>query len=156
MKIFKNGYSEHYIVAFVLWILTFVWFSLCIGFSSQSGEETGKLSMSLASFLGDALRIPKEWFPVLNRILRKIAHIVCFSVLSILAGGASTATFPKNPSAFLWVLPPCAVFAFIDEVRKTNIPGRHCSIPEAWLNVAGCVLGTVLLGIILCMLHQRK
>lgn len=156
MKLFKNGHHEHLVIACVLWALAFMWFTLCIGLSSQTGEETGELSMSMASFLGDVLHIPNEWIPTLNRILRIAAHIVCFSVLSILTGSASTATFPKYASSFSWPFLPCVAFSFIDEIRKTNIPGRHCSIPEAWLNVAGCALGTFLLGIILYMLHQKK
>lgn len=156
MKLFHTENSRHLLLICALWTLDIAWFAVCITLSSQTGEETGKLSKSIASFFAEAIRLPQSQVPELNRKLRLIAHVFCFFILCALTGCACSATFPKSASAFSWPVLPCAVFAFIDEFRKAAIPGRHCSIPEAWLNVAGCVLGTIMLGLVLWMMHRRK
>jgi VanZ family protein len=156
LKLFHSGNSRHLLLICALWILVFAWIAVCISLSSQTGEETGKLSGSMASFFAEVFHLPQSQVPELNRNLRIIAHFICFFILSLLFGSACSATFPKSASAFAWPLLPCIAFAFIDEFRKAGIPGRHCSIPEAWLNAAGCILGTVLIGVILWALHRRK
>ena len=156
MKLFHSGNSRHLLLICALWILAFSWLAVCISLSSQTGEETGKLSGSMASFFAEVAHLPQSQVPELNRNLRIIAHFICFFILSLLFGSACSATFSKLASAFDWPLLPCIAFAFIDEFRKAGIPGRHCSIPEAWLNAAGCVLGTILIGVILWALHRRN
>ena len=156
MKLFHMGNSRHLLLICVLWILAFAWLAVCISLSSQTGEETGKLSGSMASLIAEAAHFPQSRVPELNRNLRLIAHFICFFILSLLFGGACSASFPKSAFAFAWPLLPCIAFAFIDELRKAGISGRHCSIPEAWLNTVGCILGTVLIGVILWALHRRN
>lgn len=156
MKGFEIKYFRHILFVGTLWIMAFVWFMVCVGLSSQTGKETGELSKSIASFIAETIRLPSTSVPGLNKGLRLAAHFFCFFVLSILAGGACAVTFPSAASAFSWPFVPCVVFAFADEIRKVNIPGRHCSFPEAWLNVAGCTLGVIILGIILWLLRWRK
>lgn len=156
LKEFNIKYPRHLLFVCVLWVLAIAWFAVCITLSSQTGEDTGKLSGSMASFFAEVIHLPKSQVPELNRNLRLIAHFFCFFILSVLFGSACSATFPKSAFAFSWPLLPCVAFAFIDEFRKAGIPGRHCSIPEAWLNAAGCILGTILLGVVLWALHWRK
>ena len=148
MKIFHTGNSKHLLLICALWILAVAWLFVCITLSSQTGMETGKLSGSMASFFAEMFHLPRPQVPELNRNLRTIAHFICFFILSLLFGGACSATFQKSASAFSWPLLPCIAFAFIDEFRKADISGRHCSISEAWLNAAGSVLGTILLSLV--------
>ncbi len=140
----------------MLWMLVIMWFALCVGLSSQTGKETGKLSYSLADFIVETFHLPGTWISELNRVLRRSAHFFCFLVLSILAGTACVVTFQKSALAFIWPVFICVPFAFIDEIRKAGIPGRHCSILEAWINVGGCISGTVLLGLVLWSICRKN
>lgn len=142
-------------LALVLWILVLAWFALCFRLSSQTGEETGELSTALARTISERLELPEDSIPVLNRGLRTFAHFACFFVLAYLTCGACAATFPSYDRSFLWPLFPCILFGFLDEARKASIPGRHCSIPEAFLNALGCVLGCMALGAFLRVLCRR-
>lgn len=156
LKGFGIKHFRHILFICALWALAFAWFIVCIGLSSQTGKETGELSKSIASFIAETIHLPGTSVPGINKGLRLAAHFFCFFVLSILTGGACAATFRSAASAFSWPFLPCVVFAFADEMRKANIPGRHCSFPEAWLNVAGCAMGVIILGIILWLFRWRK
>ena len=140
MKLFDAGRSRRP-VRVCLWVLAFAWLAICVSLSSQTGEASGRLSMSIARFLTKLFRLPETEIADLNQDLRLAAHIFSFFVLSAFFCMASAVTFYKHASAFLWPLPFCVLFAFLDEIRKAAIPGRHCSISEAWLNTLGCVLG---------------
>lgn len=148
MRVFERKTPRHFLFVCILWILTFAWFAVCFGLSSQTGEKTGELSRSIASFVASIFRLPDASIQALNKGLRISAHVFCFFVLSLLMGCACAVTSPSAKCSFLWPLLPCALFAFADEMRKAGIPGRHCSFPEAWLNVAGCALGIALLWIL--------
>lgn len=152
----KRFNTWHIILVCTLWILAFIWLTVCIGLSSQSGKETGELSTSIARFGAGTFNLPSTSILILNKKLRTVAHVVCFFVLSGLMGAACAVTFPARTASFSWPLLPCVLFAFMDEIHKVNIPGRHCSISEAWLNAAGCVIGCTVLGIILYVIRRSK
>lgn len=151
-RLLRNRFIRHLpFAALGLWLLVLAWFVLCFLLSSQTGEETNQLSTAMARMISEWLGFSVESIPTLNRGLRTLAHFVCFFVLSGLVCGACAATFSSHVH-FLWGLAPCILFAFWDEIRKVNIVGRHCSIPEAFLNTVGCVLGCMALGAILKVL----
>ena len=70
--------------------------------------------------------------------------------------GAGITAANQRLAAFTWPVFICVPFAFIDEIRKAGIPGRHCSILEAWINVGGCISGTVLLGLVLWSICRKN
>ena len=145
--------KEKIIPAF-LWVLTFAWLGLCYQLSSQNGTETGLVSLGVSQFIIQLLDLPQNTLHVLNANLRTAAHIIVFFVLTLLGGLASGTSTGKHRSAPLWPFVPCALFAVLDEVRKASIPGRHCSYPEAMLNVVGCALGCGA-AYLICVAYRR-
>ncbi len=139
----------------LMWLLTGAWLSVCLVLSSQTGVETTALSQRIAHFLARLLRRSDAAVRGLHGGLRTFAHFACFFVLCDLMSGALSATFPIRKCAYLWSLLPCVAFAFLDEMRKASIPGRHCSIPEACLNAVGCLLGCAAFRIVLGLLRRR-
>ncbi len=139
----------------LLWMLTLLWFGICFVLSSQDGVQTGQLSMGLSRFVIRLLGLSQDSLYLLNSHLRTSAHVVVFWVLALLGGCACGASFTQNRSAPLWPFFPSALFAVLDEVRKANIPGRHCSFTEAGLNVIGCALGCCT-AYLICRAHRRR
>lgn len=156
MKRFNAMHPWRGLYVCTMWILVAVWLSICLILSSQNGEESGKLNLSIAHFIVELFRLPETSILDVNRWLRTLAHVICFFVLSVFSGCACTSTFSTKKWAFAWPLLPCGLFAFWDEIRKAYIPGRHCSISEACLNTLGCVLGCALVGIVSWKLRRRK
>lgn len=150
----SSGHQINIQLAILLWVLALGWLAICSFLSSQTGEETGELSTAIARWIVNALGRSESKVIALNRALRKIAHVGCFFVLTSLMCAAAAATFPSRTYACIWPLLPCVAFSFLDEIRKANIPGRHCSIPEACLNALGCILGCLAVCILLWALRK--
>lgn len=156
MKLLGTRYSVRTARACMLWLLAFAWLMVCDAVSSQTGEASGELSMSIARFLATLFHLSDAEIPGLNKGLRLCAHFVSFFVLSGLFSMAFSTTFHRYAAAFIWPLPVCVLLAFLDEIRKAGIPGRHCSIAEAWLNTLGCVVGFAVSGGILWVIRRRN
>ena len=115
-------------------ILTVIWFIFMTYLSHEDGEHTSKTSLRLAkllTFLGDDI---KE----IDRYLRKLAHIVVFAVFAILfCITLRIADFP------VWTMSLVYIFTVVDEATKPLIRGRHFSIADVMLNVAGTTIGVL-------------
>lgn len=69
-------------LSILLWCLTAGWLILALFLSSQTGAETGNLSMSISSFIGKALGLAESTKPTINVVIRKTAHIIVYLILS--------------------------------------------------------------------------
>ncbi len=130
-------------IVVLLWGLTACALALAWYLSSQTGEETGKLSRLISAAISNILGISADAVPLVDTIIRKAAHIGVYFILTGLATSASIYTFPGRDTAWLWPLGPLVIISIIDEMRKHSIPGRHSSWVEAGLNALGCVVGAV-------------
>ena len=101
-------------------IIAILWFILEAWLSHTPGERSGKESRSLSAVLH-----------VDERLLRKTAHVVMFTVLAILV----SLSFPK------WCLWLVVGWALVDEATKPLVPGRHFSWPDVGLNLLGTAVG---------------
>ena len=77
-----------------------------------------------------------RWLSSMTRVkeglLRKMAHVVLFAALSATVGLG----FERYGFVFIW--------AFLDELTKIPIPGRHFSWFDVALNMLGAAAGTAL------------
>lgn len=115
-------------------ILTVTWFIFMTYLSHEDGEHTSKTSLRLAkllTFLGDDI---KE----IDRYLRKLAHIVVFAVFAVLF--CITVRIANLP---VWTMSLVYIFAIVDEATKPLIRGRHFSIYDVMLNIAGTSIGVL-------------
>lgn len=114
-----------------------VWFVFMTWLSHQTGEETGRVSRTLAKDLRPLCR--REDPEQLNALLRRAAHIVVFAVLTVLATLAVTNAGGKgNLPALYGAL---AVWCWADEATKRFVPGRHFHWLDVGLNLLGSCIG---------------
>ena len=105
-------------------ILTVIWFVVELWLSHSPGDRSSKESR----FLSNLLHIDEE-------LLRNLAHVFCFSILSALA-----------ILSFGYIgLKMTVVWCTIDELTKKMVPGRHCSVRDIFLNLCGTLLGAVVI-----------
>ena len=107
-------------------IATFLWLLLMTFLSHIGGKTSGAESRWLSDMTG-----------VNEKLLRQLAHVICFMVLAVLV----LLSFPDTP---LWLKVILLIlWAVIDEASKALpiFQGRHCSIPEIGLNVLGVAIG---------------
>lgn len=127
-----------------LWtVASAAWLALMTVLSHQRGEDTARVSRTMAEDLGALL--PGSDRETLNAALRKLAHVVVFGVLTLLTGralhsGGLAAPAPGQLAAL-------AVWCWLDEATKPLVPGRHFSWLDVGLNLLGVALGAALLAL---------
>lgn len=91
--------------------------------SHTPGSASSKQSQALS-----------RWSGVDEGLLRKLAHVLLFLVLSVCAG-----------LGFGWqgIMVVC-VWSVLDEVTKIWVRGRHCSAVDIGLNLLGTGIGVIL------------
>ncbi len=150
------------VLAAALWAgTTAIWMGLCLFFSWQTGEGTGKLSLALARLLLRGLRLvglcPEE--AAFHMLLRKLAHFAVFFVSGILFCGTAEAVLRIKPLGGWFragvALCVCAMALFAD-VPKVWIPGRHLTWSESCLNAAGALAGYLLMLLLTYMAGKKR
>ncbi len=101
-------------------IASVLWYGLECWLSHQPGTSSGAQSRWLAA------RSRTD-----ERRLRRAAHVLCFAVLSLLAGLGFG----------LWGLGFSAAWSALDELSKKPVAGRHCSTRDMRLNLRGTAIG---------------
>ena len=149
MKIAK----KNVIVRIAIWCIFAIWLYVGLFLSSQNGTDTTALSLSLTRWLADLLHLPASANENLHMILRKAAHVIMFFGLGILGALAVRLTFSSRRAQYCTAGVGLCM-AFLDEVRKASIPGRHCSWDEAGLNAISVVAG-ILLVYLLCRKRRK-
>ena len=111
------------------------------GYLRKTGEATAQTSMRLSAFLAGLCRLPDQSIAQLDHALRTAAHFIGFFIMSALVFSAVRCTWTKSSKVFGWTLPVCCAIAVADEVKKFLITGRHFSLMETALNLAGVGCG---------------
>ena len=147
------------IFAGVLLLAIVAWLLLIWRLSSADGTETLHDSMQIARKICAVLydNPTYEQLSHVNLKLRKLAHIFLYLVL----GGFSTlfwhllierwSPWTRSIPAFLC----CTVIAFLDELQKIPIEGRHFSLSESILNAGSALCMIVLCTFIIVWIIRR-
>jgi VanZ family protein len=84
-------------------------------------------------------------------ILRKIAHVTEFAILTFLLFRAIIIDKPKINKAIIYSLIIALFYAFSDEFHQSFVKGRGCSFRDVGIDSIG-----VLITISLCYIKSRK
>lgn len=84
-------------------------------------------------------------------VLRKIAHISEFAILTFLLFRAIIIDRPKINKAIIYSLIIALFYAFSDEFHQSFVKGRECSFRDVGIDSIG-----VLITISLCYIKNRK
>lgn len=120
--------------------LTVLWFVLMTWLSHQNGERTGRASRRLTANLKKHIKLLTVDAAILNRALRRFAHIFLFMGFTVLLG--MTLYTGGLSGHFLWF---SVIWSYLDERTKPFVEGRHFSWSDVGRNLAGVLLGIVLL-----------
>ena len=126
-------------MAFYIFLgFTILWFLFMTYLSHQDGEHTGRTSRELAEKLS-ALDFLDSDINILNRRLRRMAHVVLYAVLAFLLGITL-----KLGGYSLGLMAVAVVWAWADEATKPLVQGRHFSWFDVGRNVLGIAIGMVI------------
>lgn len=114
--------------------LTILWLAVIYAFSAQpmavSAEQSGWLAGLIANLTG---------WQMDQLLLRKLAHLVEYALLGLLAGLALSQT-AWRPRHALGLLVAGLMAAFLDESIQL-LSGRGPAIVDVWIDTAGVAIG---------------
>lgn len=111
---------------FIFWLPVIIWSSVIYFFSSIP-----HLKIEILGF----------W----DLILRKIAHIVEYAILSLLYFRAiKNTTNLKGTSFYFWPMFLSLIYAISDEIHQHFVPGRYCSVVDIGIDSVGIIIGCVI------------
>lgn len=141
----------------IFWLLTLLSGIFIFSLSSQTGEESAGLSISIAKFAANLFYGEPSEAQIENvhYFIRQLARFVLFMGFGFLAAEAAYVTFTRYRiyKVFLVVSLLCSGLAFFDEWRKQFIPGRHFQLDEAFFNILSIWIGSL---IAILVLHLSR
>jgi VanZ family protein len=87
----------------------------------------------------------------------KLAHIVEYAMLGLLAANAVRGTWPalSLPKALFAAALLTSTWGYLDEVHQAFVPGRHASAFDLLADVVGAVLGVAAYGAVVLIVRKR-
>ncbi len=137
------------ILAFAL--LASIWF-----FSSQTGEESGRLSDEITRFLMQLLGMEesRERFAKMSHIVRKAAHFNLFALLGLSLSFAFAPS--RKPWRAFWAFPVAVLSAAADELHQTYVFARAGMWQDSLLDSCGALAGMTAAFLILLLTGRRR
>ncbi len=146
----------------VLACILIAWLFFMWRLSSADGTQTLQDSMRIANKIGKWLfdSPSQAQLSHLNMILRKMAHIFLYMVLGLIFAMFWDLLFERF-SIWKRTIPSlacCTGIAFLDELQKIPIDGRHFSSSESVLNAvsAAAIILLYFIFIWIINLHKKK
>ena len=139
------------IIRTIIMILLLGTFFMIFGFSSQNGEESGKLSNKIAKFVVEKLPIEKndKTLERAQRVIRKIAHFSIYTLVGFLIMSFISTYHLDEKKEIISSLLIGILYATSDEIHQGFVPGRSPQITDVILDSMGVLLGILLLLLLL-------
>ncbi len=145
------------ILFLILLITTFV---IIFWFSSQNGDESGKMSKGLINILLNIFfsksSNKEEIINILHPIIRKLAHFTIFTLVGIWSMSLlETFNLSKKNKILISVLIGF-LYACSDEIHQRFISDRFASPIDVLIDTCGVVFGIIIVIIIIKAVNKRK
>jgi VanZ family protein len=128
------------------WLVTVAWAAEIFYLSTPTFGEDFSVSL-LAQILNTFhLGVPPETLDVLDSVLRKLAHLAEYAILSLLLYGAFAGRdgFRWQPPLAYWSLVVAVVYSLTDELHQILSPGRHASLIDCGIDSIGAAIAMLL------------
>lgn len=123
------------------WLPVILWMIFILSLSSDTGIESKDKSDAVLNFLNINHEAYIKY--IISFIIRKSAHVFNYSILSILTFFAIKKTlivsYLKKIIVYAYLI--CFVFAIIDEIFQTYIPGRGGQFQDVLIDSLGIIIG---------------
>ena len=135
-----------------------VWLGLMWRLSTENGTETLKDSMRFARKFGAWIygEPTAAQLDHLNLVLRKMAHVFLYAVFGGMLAVFWQLLLRHKVWRILGAIGCSTAIAFLDELQKIPIAGRHFDASESMLNaVSAAVVILIYFGIVRCVSRGR-
>ena len=144
-----------------IWILTILWMAVIFYFSNQpaeiSKEESGKVLAKMNLISEDEIAVEGDnRISVLQRVIRKTAHVSVYFILGILITLSVINTMFSNLGSYLVSYILGTLYGISDEFHQMFIPGRGPGIRDVLLDSAGVLIGILVVAVSVELIIYRK
>ncbi len=135
------------IIAVLPFVTTALIMFLIIYFSSQTSEESAKVSTGITKKIVDIIKSnateqeKKHCVDILHHIIRKIAHFTLYAALGFSASGMFVSKGRSKFRVWIYTVIYCAVFAASDEFHQSFVDGRGAMVSDVVLDSCGGCFG---------------
>ena len=152
------------ILRIILIMLLLSTFYIIFGFSSQNGEQSGRISQRITEAIleksnkyNNLEEAEKEI--ILHKvefIIRKMAHFSIYTVVGLLLMALLSTYKIKNKWGFVVTIIIGILYAMSDEFHQSFSPGRTPKITDVCIDTLGVTLGAVLVIFIKIIYKKMK
>lgn len=100
--------------------------------------------MALIFFLSSQPHLPRYPRPLIDLLLKKVAHLLEYAVLAILLHRG------VGDNYGWWALLIGVLYAASDEFHQSFVPGRNAELLDLAFDILGVVLGLYMARIVIC------
>lgn len=126
----------------MLLTITVIWFSFMTYLSHQDGKSTTEFSEGIVEKIIKYFNLT-NYYNEIHYIIRKLAHPFVFCILAILVLFTLSQKCKKR-KIFIFATMLMIFWAWMDEITKLSIPGRHFSWNDVSLNILGVIIGVLI------------
>lgn len=132
----------------ISWSLVIICMAVIFLFSSHTAAESAQQSSAVLQWI---IKIFGE-NEITDFIVRKLAHFLEYTGLSLLLANAFYQTFNRN--MFFYSVLTASLYAVTDEFHQLFVEGRACRFADWGIDTAGAILGAAAFTVILIILKS--
>lgn len=137
-------------------ILLIIWMAIIFVFSAESADESAETSGEIIQiFVEQIFEKPTQTqIDLLQPIIRKSAHFVLYTLGGIIICNLFNVykiKYAKIVSALFGI-----IYAIIDEVHQSYVPGRSAEIRDILIDAVGIILGIIIVSNIKYIRDRKK
>ena len=152
------------ILRIILIMLLLATFYIIFGFSSQNGEQSGRISEKITEAILEKSNKynnlgEEEKEIILHKVefvIRKMAHFSIYTVVGLLLMALLSTYNIKNKWGFVVTIIIGVLYAMSDEFHQSFSPGRTPKITDVCIDTLGVILGAVLVILIKIIYKKMK
>ncbi len=151
------------VLRIILILFTILWMYIIFDLSNDTSIDSSTLSTKVLEFINSTietfteknimLSISADSWQYLELILRKLAHMFIYFVLSITVMSLLFTFKIKIIKSIFITITFNFIYACSDEFHQAFVPGRGPSITDVFIDTCGTILGILFALIIYCIIH---
>jgi VanZ family protein len=128
------------------WLMTLAWTAEIFYLSTPTFRDSLSQSLLTQLFGSLHLNVSPDTIDVFDSILRKLAHLIEYSIFVLLFYGCfhQKDRFRWRPRLASWCVVAASVYALTDELHQVFSPGRHPSLIDCAIDASGAAMAMLL------------
>lgn len=131
-------------------ILTIIWMIVIYLMSSSNSTVSNQQSGYIVNFIANLFNISN--LELLSYIIRKIAHLIEYTILGLLVENTIKNYHQKSYITLII----CIIYSITDEFHQSLVPGRSPQIKDIIIDTIGSLLGIVIYHLILKIIKKYQ